>query len=84
MFHKFLLKDTSGKKSTTLTAFVLGFVTVNIKLLASGLTVAGYQMSDFSGTDYGAALAALGAIYVLRRSTDPTVDEAQEEPPGGE
>jgi hypothetical protein len=68
--ESFLLTDTSGKKSTTLTAFVLGFITVNVKLLISGLTIGGYTMSNFSGVDYSAALASLGAIYVLRRSTD--------------
>lgn len=72
MFERFLLTDTSGKKSTTLTAFVIGFITVNIKLLVSGLTFGDYQMSNFSGVDYSAALSALGAIYVLRRNTDPT------------
>jgi hypothetical protein len=73
--ENFLLKDTSGKKSTTLTAFIIGFITVNIKLLISGLTIGGYTMSNFSGIDYSAALAALGAIYVLRRSTDSHKDE---------
>lgn len=69
MLEKFLLKDSSGKKSTTVTAFVLGFVIVNLKLLGSGLTLSGYQMSDFSGTDYAAAIGALGAIYVMRRAS---------------
>ena len=75
MFSKLLLTDTSGKKSTTLTAFVLGFVAVNLKLLMSGLTVGSYTMSNFGGGDYAAAVAALGAIYVLRRSTDPEKKE---------
>ena len=78
MFSKLLLTDTSGKKSTTLTAFVLGFVIVNIKLLASGLTLGGYSMSEFTGGDYSAAMAALGAIYVLRRSTDPSLKKEGE------
>ena len=83
MFEKFLLKDTSGKKSTTLTAFVIGFVTVNLKLLVSGVTLIGYQMSPFTGSDYGIALGALGAIYVLRRSTDPqNQSKVIEEPEG--
>ena len=69
MLEKFLLKDTSGQKSVTMTAFVLGFFVVNVKLLASGLTFGGYEMSAFTGVDYSAALAALGAIYVMRRST---------------
>lgn len=70
MFHKFLLTDTSGKKSSTLTAFVLGFIVVNLKLILSGITLGDYSMSEFDGGDYSMALGALGAIYVLRRSTD--------------
>ena len=53
-----------------MTAFCLGFVVVNVKLLIAGLTIGSYQMAEFSGTEYGAAIAALGAIYVLRRSGD--------------
>ncbi len=69
MLDKFLLRDSKGKKSTTVTAFVLGFVVVNLKLLVSGLSLAGYEMSTFSGGDYAAAIGALGAIYVMRRAT---------------
>jgi hypothetical protein len=68
--NKLMIKDSSGKKSATMTAFVLGFITVNIKLLLSGLTIAGYSMSAFSGTEYAAAVGALGAIYVLRRNVN--------------
>lgn len=71
MLDKFLIKDTSGEKSVTMTAFVLGFLVVNAKLLISGLTLAGYAMAPFSGTEYGVAVAALGSIYILRRSTSP-------------
>lgn len=69
MLEKILLKDSSGQKSTTVTAFVLGFIVVNLKLLASGLTLAGYEMSAFTGGDYAAAIGALGAVYVMRRAT---------------
>ena len=67
--NKFLLKDSSGAKSVTMTAFVLGFVVVNAKLLASALTFGSYTMAAFNGSDYSMAMAALGAIYVLRRSS---------------
>lgn len=70
MLEKCLLKDSNGHKSTTVTAFVLGFIVVNLKLLVSGLTLAGYEMSAFSGGDYAAAVGALGAIYVMRRATN--------------
>jgi hypothetical protein len=43
---------------------VVGFAIINIKLLFSGIEVTDkIKMSDFSGTDYGAALAGLGVIY---------------------
>jgi len=71
MFQKLLLKDTSGKKSVTVTAFVVGFLVVNAKLIASGMTIAGLTLAPFTGGEYAAAIAALGAVYVLRRSTDP-------------
>ena len=75
MLDKLLLKDTNGNKSVTMTAFVLGFIVVNVKLLASGLTLVGYEMSSFSGGDYAAAVAALGAVYVLRRSSPATKEK---------
>jgi len=67
MFEKLLIKDTGGKKSVTMTAFVYGFLVVNAKLILSGITVAGFKMEVFTGGEYAAALAALGAIYTLRR-----------------
>lgn len=63
------IKDTTSNKSITATAFVVGFVIVNLKLLVAGLTLAGISFSPFSGSDYGIAVGALGAIYVLRRAT---------------
>lgn len=70
--RKFLFKDSRGNKSTTMTAFVVGFVIVNLKLIFSGVTVGGLTLAAFSGSEYAAAVAALGAIYVLRRSGQST------------
>ena len=64
-----LLKDTNGNKSITMTAFVTGFVVVNLKLIFSGMTLWGVVLAPFTGSEYGIAIAALGAIYVLRRKT---------------
>ena len=64
-----LIKDSDGKKSITMTAFVLGFIVVNLKLIFAGMTVYGITIAAFTGVEYGAALGALGAIYVLRRKT---------------
>jgi len=71
-----MLKDSSGKESTTVTAFIIGFIVVNVKLLISGLTIAGMTFSAFSGSEYGIAVSALGAVYVLRRATEkPQMEE---------
>lgn len=67
MINKILFKDSSGKKSVTMTAFVWGTFVVNAKLLLSGLTIYGSTMSAFAGSDYAVAMGALGAVYVLRR-----------------
>lgn len=37
--NKLLIKDSAGKPSVTMTAFVTGFVVVNAKLLLSGVTL---------------------------------------------
>jgi hypothetical protein len=62
-----LLKDSDGKRSVTMTAFVLGFIIVNLKLMLSGLTIKGISLGVFTGSEYSLAIAALGGVYVLRR-----------------
>jgi len=69
--NNLLLKDSSGKKSATMTAFVVGFIVVNTKLILSGVEIGGLTLAPFTGSEYAAAIGALGAVYVLRRSTDP-------------
>ena len=70
MINKLLIKNSDGKKSVTMTAFVLGFVIVNLKLIFSGVTLGGLNLAPFSGVEYAAAMSALGAIYVLRRQVE--------------
>jgi len=72
MLNKITLKDTSGNKSVTVTAFVVGFALVNLKLLVSGMELFGQTMEVFTGTSYSMAMAALGGIYVMRRATTNT------------
>jgi hypothetical protein len=58
----------TGKPSVTLSAFIVGFVVCTGKLLLSGIKVTDIiTFEQFSGVDYSAALAALGAIYVMRK-----------------
>lgn len=68
--NKFLFKDSDGKPSLTATAFILGFVVVNLKLIFSGVEFKAMKISLFSGGEYAAAVAALGGVYVIRRSTE--------------
>ena len=70
-----LLKDTNGNKSITMTAFVIGFIVVNAKLILSGMTLWGVVLAPFTGVEYGASLAALGGIYILRRKGDNTKND---------
>ena len=59
---------SKGKGSVTLTAFILGFVICTGKLLLSGIKTDIITFEQFSGADYGMALSALGAIYVLNKN----------------
>lgn len=71
--NRFLVKDSTGKKSLTCTVFLFGSLICTLKLLISGLEIGGLKMAEFSGGEFAAAIGALGGIYVLRRS--PLKDE---------
>lgn len=66
----FLRDPKTGEKSVTVTAFVAGFGVAVIKLLVSGVTVAGVTLAPFTGTDFAAVVGALGVIYAARKHTD--------------
>jgi len=69
LIDAFIIKDVKTKRpSYTVTAFVIGFFVVNLKLIISGITVGSIMMSEFTGIDYAAAVAALGTIYVMRKN----------------
>jgi hypothetical protein len=78
-FNNFLLTDTQGKKSTTLTVFILGAIVVNLKLIFSGMIIGGVTLAEFTGSDYGVAMGALGGIYVLRRTVNGYATPKSEE-----
>lgn len=71
--HKFFIKDTNNKKSITATVFLYGMIIIHFKLCFAGMVFGQFVMGAFDGGDYAAAVAALGSIYVLRRSTDPVL-----------
>jgi hypothetical protein len=64
------IKDNNGKPSVTLTAFVVGFIIVCAKLIFSGIQINDkLKLAEFDGTDFGVAIAALGAVYTLRKNS---------------
>ena len=79
MLSRFAVKNIkTGQPSYVLTAFILGIAVVNIKLLLSGVEFNGFKMSDFSGVDYAAAVAALGGIYTLNKQVKYSKDKKEE------
>jgi hypothetical protein len=66
----FIIKDVKTKKpSYTTTAFVYGFIVLNAKLILSGIQITEtFKISDFSGVDYAAGIAAIGTVYTLRKN----------------
>lgn len=76
MLSNCIIYDVKTKKpSYTVTAFLVGFLVINFKLLFSGIQITEkIKMSDFSGIDYAAGVAALGGIYVLRKNKTINTD----------
>jgi hypothetical protein len=67
----FWIPDPQTKQpSVTVTAFVLGFLTCLIKLIASGLAIGSVKIAIFSGVDFAAAITALGGVYGLNKHVD--------------
>ena len=68
------------KPSYTLTAFAIGFLIINIKLLFSGVQITeNLKMDAFSGVDYGACMAALGGVYSFRKNKTIKSESPEEE-----
>ena len=60
----------SGKRETTRKMFIVGFTVCLLKLLLSGVNTGTIHLGEFSGTDFAAAVGALGLIYSARRHSD--------------
>lgn len=68
---KFWLKDPkTNEYSVTVTLLTITFVIALIKVLISGVTISGFKMNNFGGTDFAAMVGAVGAIYGWRKKTD--------------
>jgi len=74
------LKDIkTGKPSYTLTVFITGSLIVNLKLILSGIEIMDkIKMSEFSGSDYSMAMAALAALYVGNKTLKKSKVEEKE------
>lgn len=70
--RKYFIKDSNGRASITTTAFFLGFIIVNAKLLLSNSFIFGLQFSEFTGSEYAMAIGALGGVYLLRKNRPET------------
>lgn len=65
-----LIDPKNGKKSATLTLFVIGFIVASLKLLLSDMIIYNISMSTFTGTDFALVIGALGSIYGFRKYSD--------------
>lgn len=65
------LKDPkTNEYSVTMTLLVIGTAVALLKMVGSGMSLGGLTLDKFSGTDFAAAVGALGAIYAARKHTD--------------
>lgn len=81
VLDKLIIKDSNNnKKSYTASAFFYGSLIVNLKLILSGMVIGPVQLSAFTGSEYAMAMSALGAIYVLRRTSSPQSKGDESEP----
>lgn len=72
ILSKLIIKNVkTGVPSYTLTMTLVGFFIINLKLLFSGMEIMDkVKFSDFSGTDYAAALAAIGSIHIFNKKVN--------------
>jgi len=59
-----------GKPSITLTFVVPAMVLAQVKFALAGLTILGQTFPEFSGTDFAAAFASIGAVWWGREHTE--------------
>jgi len=64
----------TGKKSATLTFFIIAFAVAIVKILLADLTIKGFAFGSFSGTDFATVIAAVGGVYGFRKFTDKDKD----------
>lgn len=66
--NKFFIKDSKNKKSLTATILFWGSIICFLKLILSGVTIGGFSIAVFSGSDFAMVMSSLAGLYTLRRS----------------
>jgi hypothetical protein len=78
----YLIDPKTGKKSVTLTVFILGVTVALLKLLGSGIVITiadkSLNLGSFSGVECAAVITAVGAIYWGRKNTDSKKEKNNE------
>ena len=65
-----LTDPKTKKKSVTLTILVTTVGISLLKLLVSGMTIKGFNMATFTGTDFAAVVGVAAGLYWGRKQTD--------------
>lgn len=74
-----IIDDTTGKLSYSRTMVLVGFLVVNAKLIFSGINILDkFKISDFSGVDYGASIAALSGLHIFNKQINNQNTDAPE------
>lgn len=72
-------KDEKGNPSYTSTMVIVGFFIINLKLLFSGIQITEtIKLSEFSGVDYAAAIAAIGGIHLWSNKIKQAIVDNQD------
>lgn len=74
----FYLKDDNGNKSQTTTLVWVGITVAAIKLLVGGSKLFGMEFGEFSGTDFGIAVAPFLALLAHKRQVNAKEKKPQQ------
>lgn len=73
-----MLKDKDGNPSTNRSVFFYGCVVCILKLVLSKMDLGFVKVPEFSGGDFGMAVAALGSIYSLDKHVNNINEKGKE------
>lgn len=73
--NRWLLEDSRGDPSWTLTLVTPAFVAATVKFLAGGIILGPLgTVPPMTGTEYAAAIVAILGVWVAREYTDKPLD----------